>query len=75
MHRIVGKSCKVETYAWRRKKRETDLTYNISLLRLMQSLPYPESKLFKLWLAKAGYERKQEIQDTEMSPEKSRENW
>jgi len=36
------------------------------LFRLIQSIPSPKAEPFKLWLAKTGYERVQEIQNPEL---------
>jgi DNA-damage-inducible protein D len=35
--------------------------------RIIQSIPSPKAEPFKLWLAKVGYERVQEIQDPELA--------
>jgi hypothetical protein len=37
------------------------------LLRLIQSIPSPRAEPFKLWLAKVGYERIQEIENPELA--------
>ncbi|MDQ3073806.1 MAG: Bro-N domain-containing protein [Bacteroidota bacterium] len=57
------------------KMRMTDVADTKQLLRLIQSIPSPKAEPFKLWLAKVGYERMQEIQDPEMSLDRARENW
>jgi len=44
-------------------------------LRLIQSVPSPKAEPIKLWLAKVGYERMQEIADPEKSLNRARENW
>jgi hypothetical protein len=44
-------------------------------LRLVQSVPSPKAEPIKLWLAKVGYERMQEIADPEKSLNRARENW
>lgn len=49
------------------KMRETDVADTQSLLRLIQSIPSPKAEPFKMWLAKVGYERMQEISDPEQS--------
>ncbi|WP_206171099.1 BRO-N domain-containing protein [Phragmitibacter flavus] len=38
-----------------------------SMLRLIQSIPSPKAEPFKLWLAKVGYERLEEIEDPELA--------
>ncbi|HEY3401002.1 MAG TPA: hypothetical protein VGK03_10265 [Geothrix sp.] len=46
-----------------------------TLLRLIQSIPSPKAEPIKLWLAKVGYERMQEIADPALSLERAREAW
>ena len=46
-----------------------------TLLRLIQSVPSPKAEPIKLWLAKVGYERMQEIADPARSLDRARENW
>ncbi len=57
------------------KMRETDLANTQNLLRIIQSIPSPKAEPFKIWLAKVGYERMQEISDPEMSLDRARESW
>lgn len=57
------------------KMRETDCANTESLFRIIQSIPSPKAEPFKLWLAKVGYERVQEIADPEKSLNRARENW
>jgi hypothetical protein len=57
------------------KKYLTDVANVETLLRLIQSIPSPKVELFKLWLAKVGYERIQEIADPERSLNRARDNW
>ena len=45
------------------------------MLRLIQSVPSPKAEPIKLWLAKVGYERMQEMADPEKSLNRARENW
>ena len=45
------------------------------IFRIIQSIPSPKAEPFKLWLAKVGYERMQEITDPEISLNRARENW
>ncbi len=49
------------------KKRETDCATAETLLRLVQSIPSPKAEPIKLWLAKVGYERMQEMADPALS--------
>jgi len=57
------------------KMRETDVAGTKTLLRIIQSIPSPKAEPFKQWLAKAGYERMQEIANPEQSIDRARENW
>ncbi len=57
------------------KLRETDTADVETLLRLIQSVPSPKAEPIKLWLAKVGYERIQEINDPEKALNRSREYW
>jgi len=45
------------------KQRLTDAATAETLLRLVQSVPSPKAEPIKLWLAKVGYERMQEMAD------------
>lgn len=57
------------------KSRLTDAATAESLLRLVQSIPSPKAEPIKLWLAKVGYERMQEMADPAKSLERARETW
>jgi len=57
------------------KKYHTDVANTETLLRLIQSVPSPKAEPIKLWLAKVGYERIQEITDPEKSLNRARDNW
>jgi hypothetical protein len=57
------------------KKYNTDVADPETLLRLIQSVPSPKAEPIKLWLAKVGYERMQEMADPERSVNRARENW
>jgi len=57
------------------KKRETDCATAETLLRLVQSIPSPKAEPIKLWLAKVGYERMQEMADPALSLNRARETW
>lgn len=57
------------------KMRLTDVADVETLFRLIQSVPSPKAEPIKLWLAKVGYERMQEIADPEQSVNRARENW
>lgn len=53
----------------------TDVASAETLLRLVQSVPSPKAEPIKLWLAKVGYERMQEIADPGRSLDRARETW
>ncbi|VAW51020.1 Prophage antirepressor [hydrothermal vent metagenome] len=53
----------------------TDVATAETLLRLVQSVPSPKAEPIKLWLAKVGYERMQEMADPAMSLNRARETW
>jgi hypothetical protein len=57
------------------KMRHTDAANPETLLRLIQSVPSPKAEPIKLWLAKVGYERMQEMADPARSIDRARENW
>ncbi|MDP2104199.1 MAG: hypothetical protein Q8K26_04745, partial [Candidatus Gracilibacteria bacterium] len=57
------------------KMRETDCADTEALLRIIQSIPSPKAEPFKIWLAKVGYERLQEVNNPEMALDRSRELW
>ena len=57
------------------KQRLTDAATAESLLRIIQSIPSPKAEPIKLWLAKVGYERMQEIADPSRSLDRARETW
>jgi hypothetical protein len=53
----------------------TDVADTQTLLRLVQSIPSPKAEPIKLWLAKVGHERMQELADPARSLERARELW
>ena len=53
----------------------TDVATAETLLRLVQSVPSPKAEPIKLWLAKVGYERMQEMADPARSLARARETW
>lgn len=57
------------------KMRQTDVADTETLLRLVQSIPSPKAEPFKLWLARVGYERMQEITNPELAVNRAREHW
>ncbi len=57
------------------KQRATDAANAETLLRLVQSVPSPKAEPIKLWLAKVGFERMQEMADPARSLDRARETW
>ena len=57
------------------KMRETDVANPETIFRIIQTVPSKKAEPLKLWLAKVGYERIQEMADPERSINRARENW
>jgi DNA-damage-inducible protein D len=57
------------------KMRLTDAANAEGLLRIIQSVPSPKAEPIKLWLAKVGYERMQELGNPELAVARARETW
>jgi len=57
------------------KKYKTDVADTQTLFRLIQSVPSPKAEPIKLWLAKVGYERVQDMSDPVNSLDRAREYW
>ena len=57
------------------KKYLTDAADPETLLRIIQSVPSPKAEPVKLWLAKVGYERLQDMSDPARSLDRAREYW
>lgn len=57
------------------KKYFTDVANPETLLRLIQSVPSPKAEPIKLWLAKVGYERIQDMGDPARSLDRARDYW
>jgi hypothetical protein len=53
----------------------TDVANAETLLRLVQSVPSPKAEPIKLWLARVGYERMQEMADPARALERARATW
>lgn len=51
----------------------TDCVNTQNAFRLIQSVPSPKAEPFKLWLAKVGYERVQEIDNPELAQERMKQ--
>lgn len=52
---------------------ETDCANTQSLFRIIQSVPSKKAEPFKIWLAKVGYERVQEIENPEIAQNRVKE--
>ena len=57
------------------KKYLTDVADPETILRIVQSVPSPKAEPIKLWLAKVGYERMQDMADPSLSVDRAREFW
>jgi len=57
------------------KMRFTDTASPETLLRIIQSVPSPKAEPIKLWLARVGYERIQDMGDPARSLDRAREYW
>ncbi|MFA6550736.1 MAG: BRO family protein [Candidatus Gracilibacteria bacterium] len=72
---VVTKCDRLKMMAQDGKMRETDVADVKTILRLIQSVPSKKAEPIKLWLAKVGYERMQEMSDPEIALNRSREYW
>jgi len=57
------------------KLRETDCSNTEGIFRIIQSVPSKKAEPFKLWLAKVGSERIDEIQDPELAIDRAMKNY
>ena len=55
------------------RKRKIQAAHAQGLLRIIQSIPSPKAEPFKLWLAKVGSERLEEIENPELAAQRTRE--
>lgn len=55
------------------KRRKTQCANSENLFRIIQSIPSPKAEPFKLWLARVGYERLEEIENPELAAKRMRE--
>ena len=72
---MVTKCNRLKLVAEDGKMRETDVADVETILRLVQTVPSKKAEPIKLWLAKAGYERIQEMSDPEKGINRSRSYW
>jgi len=63
----------VEMQASDGKKRKIQASDSKGLLRIIQSIPSAKAEPFKLWLAKVGAERLEEIENPELATQRTRE--
>ena len=69
-----GTNCPlVEMIAADGKRRKIRAAGTEGLLRIIQSIPSPKAEPFKLWLARVGYERLEEIENPELAARRMRE--
>ena len=72
----IGTNCpQIEMVTGTGKKRKTLAGSTEQILRIIQSVPSKKAEPFKLWLAKVGYERIQEMSDPEKALDRSRIYW
>ena len=53
-------------------KQKLNCANTAGIFRIIQSIPSPKAEPFKLWLAKVGYERIQEIENPELATQRTR---
>ena len=70
---VVTKCNQLKLIAEDGKLRETDCTDTETMFRIIQSVPSPKAEPFKLWLAKVGHERIQEIENPELAQKRMKE--
>jgi len=63
----------VEMIAADGRKRKIQASDTQGLLRIIQSIPSPKAEPFKLWLAKVGAEKLEEIENPELASQRARE--
>ncbi|MDD3887555.1 MAG: hypothetical protein PHN19_02165 [Patescibacteria group bacterium] len=72
---VVTKCDKLKLQSADGKFYKTDVADVETILRLIQSVPSKKAEPIKLWLAKVGYERMQEMTDPEIALNRSRAYW
>lgn len=68
---LVSETNQLKLMAADGKRYKTDVLDTEQLLRLVQSIPSKKAEPFKLWLAKVGSERLDQLQDPELSIEQA----
>jgi DNA-damage-inducible protein D len=72
----LGTNCpQIEMASENGKKRKTLAGNPEHIFRLVQSVPSSKAEPFKIWLAKVGYERIEEMNDPEKALKRSRNYW
>ena len=73
LNSYLGTNCPPLEMLWETGKTRSNISANTKgLFRIIQSIPSPKAEPFKLWLAKVGYERIQEIEDPELAMQRMR---
>ncbi len=72
---VITKCDQLKMQASDGKFYKTDAADVETLFRLTQSIPSPKAEPIKLWLAKVGYERIEEINNPEKALNRSRDYW
>ena len=70
---LYDKIVQLKLLASDNKYYETDCANTELIFRIIQSVQSPKAEPFKLWLAKVGYERVQEIEDPELAQKRMKE--
>jgi len=74
-NQLVSNTNQLKMLAPDGKMRLTDVLDAEGILRLVQSVPSPKAEPFKVWLAKVGYERMQEMVDPSTAIDRARETY
>ena len=70
---VVTKCNQLKLLASDGKYYDTDCVNTEAAFRLIQSIPSPNAEPFKIWLARVGYERVQEIENPELAQDRVKE--
>jgi len=57
------------------KKYKTDCSNTEGVFRIIQSIPSPKAEPFKMWLAKVGYQRVEEIENPALAQERMKKTY
>lgn len=71
----IGTNCPQVTMLTNGKKRKTLAGDTVAIFRIIQSIPSPKAEPFKLWLAKVGSERLDEMQDPEIGIDRALQHY